>query len=253
MPGDVWGAPSDRLRHLATTTVWGRLCCIATAIALDHADVALRSLSRGRLRRLATTTVWSNRLPYDRHRVVEHAESSDRLKGEGMSKKDRLEWHILGKPHADRAKQFKPFAALRGYDEMVVSEIERSAADVDPYSPFLDDGAFEPAAFGVKMVDSEAAETVSDLEPFDAATFYFEAVDSEAADPASYDSEAVGSMESGSTAFDPVESWDEEITNGNMIEIDEYDSSGMQDDVSYVYEACMLKSQIGMMGEEDVP
>lgn len=29
------------------------------------------------------------------------------------------ERYILGKPHPDRAKQFKPFAALRGYDETV--------------------------------------------------------------------------------------------------------------------------------------
>ena len=29
------------------------------------------------------------------------------------------ERYVLGKPHADRAKQFKPFAALRGYEELV--------------------------------------------------------------------------------------------------------------------------------------
>lgn len=32
---------------------------------------------------------------------------------------DHPERYILGKPHPDRAKQFKPFAALRGYDEAV--------------------------------------------------------------------------------------------------------------------------------------
>ena len=28
------------------------------------------------------------------------------------------ERYILGKPHPDRARQFKPFAALRGYEEL---------------------------------------------------------------------------------------------------------------------------------------
>lgn len=35
------------------------------------------------------------------------------------NKSDHPERYILGKPHPDRAKQFKPFAALRGYDEAV--------------------------------------------------------------------------------------------------------------------------------------
>ena len=35
------------------------------------------------------------------------------------NKSDHPERYILGKPHPDRAKQFKPFAALRGYDETV--------------------------------------------------------------------------------------------------------------------------------------
>jgi hypothetical protein len=30
---------------------------------------------------------------------------------------------VLGKPHADRARQFKPFAALRGYEELVARVI----------------------------------------------------------------------------------------------------------------------------------
>ena len=38
------------------------------------------------------------------------------LAGKGS---DHPERYILGKPHPDRAKQFKPFAALRGYDETV--------------------------------------------------------------------------------------------------------------------------------------
>ncbi len=29
------------------------------------------------------------------------------------------ERYILGKPHPDRARQFKPFAALRGYEELI--------------------------------------------------------------------------------------------------------------------------------------
>lgn len=29
------------------------------------------------------------------------------------------ERYALGKPHPDRARQFKPFAALRGYEELV--------------------------------------------------------------------------------------------------------------------------------------
>ena len=34
-------------------------------------------------------------------------------------KGDHPERYILGKPHPDRAKQFKPFAALRVYDVTV--------------------------------------------------------------------------------------------------------------------------------------
>lgn len=34
----------------------------------------------------------------------------------GMKHPER---YVLGKPHPDRAKQFKPFAALRGYEELV--------------------------------------------------------------------------------------------------------------------------------------
>ena len=44
----------------------------------------------------------------------------------GSRNRGRPEWFVLGKPHGDRAKQFKPFAALRGYDEMVDMVIERS-------------------------------------------------------------------------------------------------------------------------------
>lgn len=41
------------------------------------------------------------------------------------------ERRILGKPHPDRAKQFKPFAALRGYEELVTQEVERINARKD--------------------------------------------------------------------------------------------------------------------------
>lgn len=33
------------------------------------------------------------------------------------------ERYTLGKPHTDRARQFKPFAALRGYEELVARVI----------------------------------------------------------------------------------------------------------------------------------
>ena len=55
-----------------------------------------------------------------------------------VDRRGKPEWYILGKPHPDRAKQFKPFAALRGYEEMVDAAIghskmggERSAQDAD--------------------------------------------------------------------------------------------------------------------------
>ena len=69
-------------------------------------------------------------------------------------RRGRPEWFVLGKPHADRAKQFKPFAALRGYDEMVDEMVSRSQQDNDRpidledvvdqilYGEFLD---FDPA------------------------------------------------------------------------------------------------------------
>lgn len=36
------------------------------------------------------------------------------------------ERYVLGKPHPDRAKQFKPFAALRGYEELIDKVIEEA-------------------------------------------------------------------------------------------------------------------------------
>ena len=43
------------------------------------------------------------------------------------------ERYILGKPHPDRAKQFKPFAALRGYEELV-NEVMANAAKSNDFS-----------------------------------------------------------------------------------------------------------------------
>lgn len=37
----------------------------------------------------------------------------------GKTRSSHPERLILGKPHDDRAKQFKPFAALRGYEEII--------------------------------------------------------------------------------------------------------------------------------------
>lgn len=41
------------------------------------------------------------------------------------------ERYVLGKPHPDRAKQFKPFAALRGYEELVAQVIAQAAEPHD--------------------------------------------------------------------------------------------------------------------------
>ncbi len=41
------------------------------------------------------------------------------------------ERYMVGKVHPDRAKQFKPFAALRGYEELVQEAVARAAAQPD--------------------------------------------------------------------------------------------------------------------------
>ena len=41
------------------------------------------------------------------------------------------ERYIIGKPHPDRAKQFKPFAALRGYEELVAKVMAKAAKSND--------------------------------------------------------------------------------------------------------------------------
>ncbi len=51
-----------------------------------------------------------------------------RMQAKGSKHPER---YILGKRHPDRAKQFKPFAALRGYEELVDERVERNAAMED--------------------------------------------------------------------------------------------------------------------------
>lgn len=41
------------------------------------------------------------------------------------------ERYIIGKPHPDRAKQFKPFAALQGYGELIDEVIEKAGRPSD--------------------------------------------------------------------------------------------------------------------------
>ncbi len=48
------------------------------------------------------------------------------------------ERHIIGKPHADRARQFMPFMALRGYDELVTSVTASTAAETIIYEKFIE-------------------------------------------------------------------------------------------------------------------
>ncbi len=41
--------------------------------------------------------------------------------------------HVIGKPSPDRARQFMPFMALRGYDEIVANERASNAAETICY------------------------------------------------------------------------------------------------------------------------
>lgn len=52
----------------------------------------------------------------------------------GISPSAHPERYILGKPHPDRARQFKPFAALKGYEELVEAQI-RAHEDGDEGLP----------------------------------------------------------------------------------------------------------------------
>lgn len=47
------------------------------------------------------------------------------------------ERYILGKPHPGRAAQFKPFAALRGYEELV-EQVMAEAAEPHDFSDLED-------------------------------------------------------------------------------------------------------------------
>ena len=44
--------------------------------------------------------------------------------------------HVIGKPHASRARQFMPFMALRGYDELVRNESASTEAETISYERF---------------------------------------------------------------------------------------------------------------------
>lgn len=44
----------------------------------------------------------------------------------GAQVRSHPERYLLGKPHPDRAKQFKPFAALRGYEERIAEVFEKA-------------------------------------------------------------------------------------------------------------------------------
>lgn len=59
--------------------------------------------------------------PYSKNEVYEYLI--------GQTKENaHPERYILGKPHPDRAKQFKPFAALRGYEELIAKSMEERNA-----------------------------------------------------------------------------------------------------------------------------
>lgn len=53
----------------------------------------------------------------------------------GAAKSPHLERYHLNKDHADRGKQFKPFAALRGYEQLVEREIQRANRERDFTKP----------------------------------------------------------------------------------------------------------------------
>lgn len=53
----------------------------------------------------------------------------------GKANAKHPERYVLGKAHADRAKQFKPFAALRGYEELVARAIADAAESHDFFEP----------------------------------------------------------------------------------------------------------------------
>ena len=69
---------------------------------------------------------WSSGLPID--------EEAERVLAPQRAASAHPERYDLGKDHPDRAKQFKPFAALRGYEE-VVARVMAEAAEPHDFTP----------------------------------------------------------------------------------------------------------------------
>ena len=61
-------------------------------------------------------------------RLEEEARRLLALRGAHSTHPER---YVLGKPHPDRAKQFKPFAALKGYEALVEEQLDLAAEDHD--------------------------------------------------------------------------------------------------------------------------
>ena len=61
-------------------------------------------------------------------------EEAERVLGPQRAASAHPDRYALGKPHPDRAKQFKPFAALRGYEE-VVARVMAEAAEPHDFTP----------------------------------------------------------------------------------------------------------------------
>ena len=47
--------------------------------------------------------------------------------------------YVIGKPHLDRARQFMPFMALKGYDELILNEQRSTEAETLHYEKIHDD------------------------------------------------------------------------------------------------------------------
>ena len=59
---------------------------------------------------------------------------AERVLGAQRAGSAHPERYVLGKDHPDRAKQFKPFAALRGYEE-VVARVMAEAEEPHDFTP----------------------------------------------------------------------------------------------------------------------
>lgn len=64
----------------------------------------------------------------------------------------RPEWLVLGKRHPDRAKQFKAFDALRGYDEKVKAVIDAARQSEGRFDPFPPEEEGGPETDGDKAL-----------------------------------------------------------------------------------------------------